>query len=53
MEAQVSGFAGAVFKSFKLKRDATKCFKAKERTAEVEMQATANKFKTDENQPSE
>ena len=46
VEAQVTGFAGAVFKSFKLKRDATKFLKAKERTAEVEMQATANKFKT-------
>ena len=53
MEAQVSGFAGAVFKSFKLKRDATKFLKAKEQTAEVEMQATANKFETDENKPSE
>ena len=37
VEAQVSGFAGAVFKSFKLKRDATKFLKANERTAEVEM----------------
>ena len=53
MEAQVSGFAGAVFKSFKLKRDATKFSKAKERTAEAEMQTTANKFKTDKNKPSE
>ena len=30
VKAQVSGFAGAVFKSFRLTRDATKFLKAKE-----------------------
>ena len=39
-EAQVSGFTGAALKSFKLK-----CLKAKEQTAEDEMQFTAYKFK--------